>query len=491
MFDLASIAIYKYPSRYLYVNSFLYGERSTATAWNNKENGACMIPGNTSKESKSASGQDTDAYKLIVVSLLMLAYLLSFLDRQILVLMIEPMQRDLGINDTLFSLLHGTAFALFYTIFGLVMGRLVDAKSRRNIIVCSIALWSVATAICGIAKSFVQLFIARMLVGIGEAGLSPATFSMVSDLYEPRRRAVALSVYGMGIYLGTGCAFIFGGHLIGLLEHLPAISIPFAGELRSWQLAFVIVGLPGVLLSFVIYLLVREPERGTFDVPVVTGASVTSNAPSIPEFMRHYVHNLRAYLGHNFGFGLHMMFSYAITAWVPVFFMRHYGWSASEAGLALGGLLLILGPIGILGGGFISDALLARGRRDAHLLCGTVATSGLLIGGVGVVSGGHATISLTFSGLCVLAMAFPSGINAASLQTITPARFRGQASALYMLIGNLLGLGLGPVLVAIFTDYYFGGPEFVGSSLQMVAIITMPLASWLLWSSKDLFAIEV
>ena len=455
---------------------------------NNKRYGAGMIADEMRKESNSFK-QDTDAYKLVVVSLLMLAYLLSFLDRQILVLMIEPMQRDLGINDTLFSLLHGTAFALFYTLFGLVMGRLVDAKNRRNIIVYSIALWSIATALCGVAKSFIQLFIARMLVGIGEAGLSPATFSMVSDLYEPKRRAVALSIYGMGIYLGTGCAFIFGGHLIGLLEHLPAISIPVVGELRSWQLAFVIVGLPGVMLSLVIYFLVREPERGTFDVAAVTVSSNTST--SISEFLKHYGRNLRAYLGHNVGFGLHMMFSYAITAWVPVFFMRHYGWGASEAGLALGGLLLILGPIGILGGGIISDTLVARGRRDAHLLCGAIATSGLLIGGIGVVNGGQAWISLTFSGFCVLAMAFPSGINAASLQTITPARFRGQASALYMLIGNVLGLGLGPVLVALFTDYYFGGPEFVGSSLQMVAILTMPIATWLLWSRKDLFAVEV
>lgn len=432
-----------------------------------------------------------DLYKLAVVSLLMLAYLLSFLDRQILVLMIEPMQRDLQINDTLFSLLHGTAFALFYTIFGLFAGRLVDSYNRRNIIVYAIALWSLATALCGVAKNFFQLFLARMLVGIGEAGLSPATFSIVSDLYEPKRRAVALSIYGMGIYLGTGCAFIFGGHLIGVLQTLPEVALPVVGVLRSWQLAFVIVGLPGVLLSLVIFLVVREPPRGVYEVASVQSKVATDEEQvGFKEFFNYYLANARSYLGHNVGFGLHMMFAYAITAWVPAFFMRHHGWSASEAGMSLGGLLLVVGPVAILSGGFICDWLLARGRSDAHMVCGALSTTGLLVGGVGVVNAGSADLALVFAGVCVVFMAFPSGINAAALQTITPARMRGQASAFYMLVGNILGLGLGPVLVAAFTDYYFGGPEFVGDSLQLVALVTMPVASWLLWSRRRDFAVE-
>ncbi|MDG0979547.1 MAG: MFS transporter [Halieaceae bacterium] len=436
-----------------------------------------------------ASG--SDLYKLVVVSLLMIAYLLSFLDRQILVLMIEPMQRDLQINDTLFSLLHGTAFALFYTIFGLVAGRLVDSHNRRNIIVYSIALWSLATALCGIAKSFVQLFIARMLVGVGEAGLSPGTFSIVSDLYEPKRRGVALSIYGMGIYLGTGCAFIFGGHLIGVLETLPEMTLPLFGQLRSWQLAFVIVGLPGVALALIIYFVVREPSRGVYDQPLLSAIEPQEDGASFKEFVKYYRSHLPSYLSHNLGFGLHMMFAYAVTAWVPVFFMRHYDWSASQAGLALGSLLLTVGPIAILSGGFISQQMLARGTRDAHLLCGALSTAGLLVGGLGVVNSPSSEAALVFAAVCVFFMAFPSGINAASLQTITPARFRGQASAFYMLVGNLLGLGLGPLLVAMFSDYYFGGPQYIGSSLELVALITMPVATWLLlWRRHD-FAIDV
>jgi MFS family permease len=440
------------------------------------------------------SRRQSDAYKLVVVSLLMVAYLLSFLDRQILVLMIEPMQRDLQINDTLFSLLHGTAFALFYTIFGLVMGRLVDSHNRRNIIVCSIALWSLATALCGIAKNFLQLFVARMLVGVGEAGLSPGTFSIVSDLYEPRRRAIALSIYGMGIYLGTGCAFIFGGHLIGVLEQLPEVSLPLVGVLRSWQLAFVIVGLPGIVLALIIYAVVDEPSRGTYDTAAKTASDDQHDEETKADFnhfVRFYMANARSYIAHNLGFGLHMMFAYAVTAWVPVFFMRQYDWSASQAGLALGSLLLLVGPVAILSGGFLSDLLIARGRRDAHLLCGAVATSGLLVGGLGVVNVASSDLALGFAGLCVFFMAFPSGINAASLQTITPPHLRGQASAFYMLVGNLLGLGLGPVLVALFSDYYFGGPQFIGQSLELVALTTMPIATALLWWRRHDFAIDV
>jgi len=450
-----------------------------------------MIEIATNAEARPIEREQSDGYKLLVVSLLMLAYLLSFLDRQILVLMIEPMQRDLKINDTLFSLLHGTAFALFYTIFGLVMGRMVDSRNRRNVIVWSIALWSLATAVCGMAKNFAQLFIARMLVGIGEAGLSPATFSIVSDLYEPKRRAVALSIYGMGIYLGTGCAFIFGGHLIGVLQTLPEMTLPILGTLRSWQLAFVIVGIPGVLLALVILLVVKEPPRGVYEAKTVPVQMTGSEDATFKEFLSHYSRHLKSYLGHNLGFGLHMMFAYAITAWVPAFFMRHHGWTASEAGLGLGALLLIVGPLAIMSGGFICDWLLARGKQDAHLVCGAIATSGLLVGGLGVVNATSDDLALVFAGICVVFMAFPSGINAAALQTITPARLRGQASAFYMLVGNLLGLGLGPVLVAAFTDYYFGGPEFVGDSLQLVALITMPLATWLLWSRRNDFAVEV
>lgn len=200
-------------------------------------------------------------YAWYVVFICMLAYIFSYVDRQILVLMIEPIKADLNLTDTQFSLLHGLAFSLFYALIGLPIAYLADRFSRPAIISMGIIIWSIATAACGLSKNFIQLFLSRMSVGVGEAALSPAAYSIFSDLFSKQQLGRAVGVYSIGSFIGGGLAFLVGGYVISLLKGTNLVDIPILGMLRPWQVAFIIVGLPGVLIGIVFALTVRDPER--------------------------------------------------------------------------------------------------------------------------------------------------------------------------------------------------------------------------------------
>jgi MFS family permease len=195
-----------------------------------------------------------------VVGVLTFVYIFSFIDRQILNLLVRPIRRDLGISDFQMSLLMGFSFALFYTLFGIPLGRLADSRSRRTIIAVGFTVWSLMTAGCGLARNFVQMLLLRVGVGVGEAALSPAAYSIITDYFPPKRRATAISVYSMGIYIGSGIAFIVGGLVAGLAAAQETWNVPLVGATRPWQVVFFIVGIPGVFLALLMYT-VREPAR--------------------------------------------------------------------------------------------------------------------------------------------------------------------------------------------------------------------------------------
>ncbi len=449
---------------------------------------------NSKKDNNSAAtygASDGQSSANLVAFWLMLAYCLSFLDRQILVLMIEPIQRDLNISDTMFSLLHGASFALFYTITGLFLGKIVDTKSRVKIIAFSVFLWSLATAVSGISRSFFQLFLARVFVGVGEAGLSPATYSLLGDLFDAKKRSLAFAIYGAGIYLGTGLAFLLGGKLVGYLSGLPPTDLPFFGEIYSWQIAFFIFAAPGIFLSILFYFFVAEPVRGGQENTAILSAPAKEAAPvSFREFFRHYRANLKPYLGHNLGYGLHMMFSYSFLAWVPAMLMRVHVLEIGEVGLYIGLSLLICGPAGSFSGAALSNYFAKRGVSDSQLRISAIGS--LLLGLFGALSAGldNTQVSIAAAAAAIFFMGLPAGLNGATLQTITPPHFRGQAGASFLLIGNILGLGFGPLLVALLTDYVFSDQSMVHYSLQVFALTTMPLSAILLWRVRSYFAIE-
>ena len=400
------------------------------------------------------------AYPWLVVAILMVAYVYSFVDRQILNLLVGPIRRDLGISDTQMSLLMGFSFAIFYTILGIPLGRLADSSSRRGLIAAGVVVWSMMTTLCGVARTYWQLFLFRVGVGVGEATLSPAAYSMIADYFPPERRATAISVYSMGIYLGSGLAFLLGGLVIQFAVAQGEVSLPLVGAVRPWQLVFFVLGGSGIVFSLA-FLLVREPPRG--------GIHVSGGVP-FGKVVAHLWKNRRTVLCHNLGFAMIAFCSYGAAAWVPSFFIRTFGWKAGEVGIIYGLIVMVFGCLGILFGGWLTDHWLKQGKTDAVLRVGICASSVAIVGGVYLLpdSGTLAAILMVPS---VFALGMPFGAAPAAIQEIVPNQMRGQTSAVYLFIVNLIGLGIGPTAVALVTDYVFHDDQALKWSMLIVGTI--------------------
>lgn len=425
-------------------------------------------------------------YAWYVVGVLTFVYIFSFIDRQILSLLVRPIRRDLGISDFQMSLLMGFSFALFYTFFGLPLGRLADSRSRRTIIAVGFAVWSVMTAGCGLARNFVQLLLLRMGVGVGEAALSPAAYSMITDYFPPKRRATAISVYGMGIYIGSGVAFIVGGLVSGAASVQESWDLPLVGATRPWQVVFFIVGLPGVLLALLMYT-VREPVRR--GIKTLTASDGTTRFAQVPkrEVVAYLKQNWRTFVCHNVGFALLSFSSYGSSAWIPTFFIRNHGWNESQAGQVYGWIVAIASTLGIVAGGRLADWMVERGYKDATMRVGLIVALAWLPFGLlyPVVPNAYWAVALLIPA-AFLASA-PFGVSAAAIQQMMPNSMRGQASAIYLFVVNLIGLGIGPSAVAAVTDWVFEDDQAVRYSLVSVAAFAHLGAATLLWAGLKPF----
>lgn len=401
----------------------------------------------------------------------MLAYTNSFIDRQILNLLIEPIRSDLEITDTQVSLLAGFAFAIFYTLMGVPIARLADQKNRKVIIVTGIAVWSAMTALCGAARSFWQLFFARVGVGVGEATLSPAAFSIMADYFPRHKLARAFSVYSMGVYFGAGLALIIGGAVIRLVKNAGAINLPVVGDVAPWQMTFFLVGLLGLPI-FLLLLTVREPVRRGLSK---ANSAQESNASSLPVLLAFLRANKATVILHFLAFSSIGIGILGFMTWTPTLFIRTWGWDASTIGLAYGFIMFFLGTAGVYTGGFVADWLEARGHKDAILRAACYA--GIVTVPIAVITPLLPTAELALVGLGITSflLAFPQGLPAAALQVITPNPLRAQMTALYFLVGSLISMGFGPTLVALVTDYVFGDPMKLRYSMAVVAATTIPL----------------
>lgn len=407
------------------------------------------------------------------VILLLLAYTLSYVDRQILTLMVDPISRDLQLTDTQFSLLHGAAFALFYTFLGLPFGWMVDRYDRRALAGAGVLGWSVMTALCGLSRSYGSLFGARMGVGVGEATLSPAAYSMIADLFPKERLARAISIYSIGIAAGSGLALIFGGTLIESVNRAGEHAWPLFGVMRPWQTVFVILGLIGVPLAALVFLL-REPAR--------TGAGANEVA-SFRSVLRFVAAHPRLFTCFLLGFAVASALGQGILGWVPSHFVRNFGWSASEVGLRYGLCVLIGGSAGMVIGGRLTEWLQRKGRTDAPLRVAVVAIAVCAPLGIAAPLATRPALALALFGLLQFAFMMPWGVAGAALQLVAPNRMRGQLSAIYLFVISLIGLGIGPTLVALLSDRVFGGGAGVSHSLSLTAAILAPLATLLLLGS--------
>ena len=413
-------------------------------------------------------------YAWYVVAVLLVAQIFAFLDRMIMGLLVGPVRETFQISDTQYSLLAGLAFSLFYAIMGLPLARIADSRSRRNLIVAGIAVWSAMTAFCGLAKNFWSLFLARVGVGVGEAALGPAAYSMISDYFPKSLLARALSVYMIGVTLGSGFAYILGGAVVALVEGMDAIEVPVLGQMHGWQLTFFIVGLPGLLVALWMRLTVREPARKGLG---------TDPAGSIPlrEVVAYIVARRAAYGYHIFGVSIYIMVVYALNLWGPTYFIRTFDYGRAEAGLVFGVLMILAGTAGLLVAGFGADRWFARGRLDAYprtilisMIC-MIPSAGML----GIVTSD--ILGIVFMSIAVFLSAVQGGIAGGTLQLMSPNRMRGQIMAVYLLVGNLIGLGLGPTVVAATTDYVFGYDAAVGKSIALCAVVICPIGAAILW----------
>lgn len=414
-------------------------------------------------------------YSWYVVGVLMLAYTNSYIDRQILSLLIEPIRADLEISDTQVSLLAGIAFTLFYTLLGVPIARLADQKNRKTIIATGIAVWSAMTAVCGLSRNFWHLFLARIGVGVGEATLSPAAFSIIADYFPKHQLARAFSVYSMGVYFGAGVAMIIGGLVIRMVVEAGSTTVPLLGEIKPWQMTFFYVGLLGLPI-FLLILSIREPVRRGL---AAAGVPETGNASSNAALFAFLRVNAPTVAFHFLAFS---MVGIAITGymvWTPTLFIRTWGWEAADIGLAYGGIMFVLGTAGVYSGGFLADWMEKHGYRDAILRAACFAAIAALPFAVATPLMPNSTLALIGLGCTSFLMAVPQGLPAAALQVITPNPLRAQMTALYFLVGNMLALGFGPTLVALVTDYGFGDPQYLRYSMALVSAVVLPVGGLL------------
>lgn len=406
-------------------------------------------------------------YAWWVVFVLILAYTFSFIDRQALTLMVGPIRESLDISDTQLSLLHGFAFALFYTIMGIPIGRMVDRRRRTWIIAAGIVFWSLATAACGLARNFFQMFLARIGVGVGEAALSPGAYSLISDYFPPEQRAQAMSLYLSAAYVGAGLATIIGGMLISLM---PAMDWPVVGHLEPWQGVFVAVGLPGVLVA-VLVLTLREPPRS---------GTIKGDHPSFRQVLAWIGARKRTYFTLMMGFAIAGTVWNGSVAWLPEFYKRTFGWDVATVGMRFGLVTIASGLMGAITGGTIASRGRARGVTDANVRIGLVSLAVLVPGGLVAVLSAAPALSLAGTFVFLFGCAMPFGAAAAALQEITPNQMRGQVSAIYLFGLSFFGMGFGPTIVALFTDSVFGNDAALGKSIACLIVIAAPVSALLL-----------
>lgn len=407
------------------------------------------------------------AYAWYVVGVLTLVYMFSYMDRQILNFMVRPIRTHLDITDTQMSYLMGFAFAVFYTLFGLPIGRIADTRNRCFLIGAGLFIWTFMTGACGLAQHYWQLLLLRVGVGIGEATLGPSAYSLIADYFPKHRRATALSVYSMGIYLGSGLAFLCGGLVVGFAVTKAQFDLPLVGAVQPWQMVFLLVGAAGLVPLLLLFTL-REPER----------RGVARQAAVVPfgAVLRYMGRNWQTILCHHLAFALMAVFNFGLGAWLFEFMSRTHGWTPKNIGLLFGLNVMIAGALGIVAGGWLADRLAARGVRDANLRIGLIAaiaffpTNGLFP----LMEDDVLTYLLTIPGSFFLAL--PGGAAAAAVQEIMPNPMRGQASAMYLFVINLVGMGLGPTAVAWITDGWFGDEKMLRYSLVIVGVTVHVLA---------------
>ncbi|WP_128893184.1 MFS transporter [Erythrobacter sp. HKB08] len=400
----------------------------------------------------------------VTLFLLTVTYFFSYMDRQILAILLEDIKADLLLTDTQLGLLSGFAFAIFYATLGIPVAALADRMNRVNIISAALATWSAMTAACGLATNFIQLLLARIGVGIGEAGSSPPSHSIIADLYPAEKRALALSIYSLGVTLGAAAGQIFGGNLTYFFD---------------WRTAFIAIGLPGVILAVIVKLFATEPMR-----KAEPGAVESEDQPSVWDGFRTIFAN-RAAVWLVAGVTLTSMIGYALTGWTPSYLIRLFGLNTLQVGNIVAPLLALAGVASGLGSGWLANRLSERYGMQAQplMIAGLKLLALPFLLAFYWVEGAWMAVGMYF--IAVLFQSCYLGPTFAMIQTLAPLKMRAVWAAVTLLIINLIGLGIGPTMVGVFSDMLEPayGEQSLRYALLIIASFT-PLAIFAYWRAS-------
>jgi len=411
------------------------------------------------------------------VWLLVGLFVLSFFGRQIISLMVDPIEKSFGLTEIQIGLLLGFAFTLLFTIGGIVFGWIVDVYPRKLIIFFGTIAWSLSCIACGLATSFQWLFLARMGVGIGEATLIPAAYSFLSDVFPRRRLASALGIFSFGAIFGVALSLGLGGFLLGFFAHSHGVRTPL-GPLEPWQAAFVLAGIPGLAASFLALTLPEAPRA------IDRKAQRSVIQPLIALFRTHPA-VMAAQFG---GFSINAFMGYTLMAWAPAFMGRKYGWTTIEVGPAIALAFGISGTLATLGSGFVADRLWARGVRGSHFLLASCALA--IAAPFGIIAFLSPVPWIFLFGISIIYFASALSLNmgATSLQLLTPPNLRGRLSGLYVFCTNMVGAGLGPLVVAMITQKVFRDGSKVGIAMAIVTPLAAITGAIILGTARHRYA---
>jgi len=442
-----------------------------------------VAPGDTaSRERRSADAAAaqpewaTPKTAWFTLSMIGVVTVFGQMDRAIFYLLVSAIKRDLQFTDTQMSLLMGVAYSGAYFLCGLPIARLTDVWRRRFILPAALAAWSLGTTLCAVAANFMQLFIARSIVGSGESVKGPCSVSMISDLFPREKLPRAYAAYNFSIRFGEALALILGGLLIGYFASFGSIHVPVLGELRDWHMVFIVFGLPGLIFAAIFALTVKEPARhgrkmqGSMPVKDVAHFLFKSRARVVllPILLAAAIGNIEAI---------------GVGSWRPVFYERTYGWTPAEFAPISGVANLIIAPLALIAGAWLTERLLKAGRHDANMrLVLWMQIIGIPLAIFGPLMPNF-WLALAFSLASQAAVIAASPALLAAMQIVTPNELRGQVNALYMLTVSVLGQGIGPTVVALMTDYLFQSEGDLRYAMVAIAAVTNPIALWLIWKA--------
>ena len=407
-------------------------------------------------------------YTVIVLSLVMM---LAYIDRGVIALFVQPMKRDLVLSDTQVSLLLGVAFTLPYIVVGLPMSRIVDRGTRKFLVSGSLALWSFTTSLCGMAQSFWALFAARSVVGSSESVVTPAAISLIADAVPRERLPRAYAIYNGGILAGSAMALLIGGALMGLLEGSPPVSLPVLGVVHNWQLVFMMVGIPGLVVAVLVMATVPEPER--------RGRGRPHGYP-LREVLASVVRQRALHLNLLSAMVLLAVMNNALAAWMPAFYERTYGWGPAIAGPLLGATSLSTAIIGLVSGAWLAERL---GRRNEDANVRVLFLAQLLsfpfVLAAPLMPSPWLALGCSGIGGALSGIGSPGFVSA--LQIATPNEMRGQINVFYATLVNVIGGSVGPTLTGLLTDHVASSEADLRFVLVAIKLLVGPPALFLIW----------